>query len=312
MVSSSAGVDAPAARMAGVASRNVAPKSLGPSMGRLCFQAKADAREEADRDEGGEAGGPAWRQFYFDAAQRNIKPRFTHPGGNVHAWGSPGLEAVILRALEKDRNLRYQHAADMRAELQRLKRDSDSGRHVTARSSTPAHGVQLEEAPPSPSGTVAPPKIRRRLLAGAAVVLIGVLIGGGLYYRSRQHKVLTDKDTILVADFDNKTGDVVFDDTLRQGLAVQLEQSRFFTLTSEEQIQRTLQMMGRPVDARLTPHIAREICQRTNGAAVLEGSICAGRHRIRPNSEGCELRNGRAAGQYGSKGQRQKPCSGFS
>jgi serine/threonine protein kinase/tetratricopeptide (TPR) repeat protein len=186
---------------------------------------------------------------------------------------SPGLEAVILRALEKDRDLRYQHAADMRAELQRLKRDSDSGRQAAARSSIPAASVQMAEASPSPSETVAPPRTHWPLLAGAAVVLIGVLIGGGLYFRSRQNKVLTDKDTITLADFTNTTGDAVFDGTLRQGLAVQLEQSRFFTVTSEEQIQRTLRMMGQPVDARLTPHIAREICQRTNGAAVLEGSI---------------------------------------
>jgi hypothetical protein len=113
--------------------------------------------------------------------------------------------------------------------------------------------------------------------------------------------VLTDKDTIFVADFDNKS-DAVFEGTSRQGLAAQLEQSRFFTLTSQEQIQHTLQMMGQPVEARRTPHIAREICQRTNGAAVLEGFDRAGRHTIRPNSEGCELRKGRAVGQYGSKG----------
>src|SRR5215469_6986217 len=90
---------------------------------------------------------------------------------------SPGLEAVILRALEKDRNLRYQHASDIRAELQRLKRDSDSGRHPAARSSTPATSVQTMEAPPSDSGTVVPPKIRWSLLAGAAVALIGALVG---------------------------------------------------------------------------------------------------------------------------------------
>jgi len=94
------------------------------------------------------------------------------PPSQLNPHVSPGLEAVILRALEKDRNLRYQHAADMRAELQRLKRDSNSGRHVVAKPSTPAAGVQMAEAPPSQSRTVGPPKTHRPLLAGAAVVLI--------------------------------------------------------------------------------------------------------------------------------------------
>jgi serine/threonine protein kinase len=180
------------------------------------------------------------------------------PPSQLNPHVSPALEAVILRGLEKDRNQSYQHASDMSAELQRLKRDGDSHRHLAARSSSPAAGIQAAEALPSRSGIVARLKTHRPLLAVTAVVLIGALIGGGLYYRSHRNKPLTDKGTILVSDFDNKTGDAVFDGTLRQGLAVQLEQSRFFTLTSEEQIQRTLQMMGQPVDVRLTPHITRK------------------------------------------------------
>ena len=197
------------------------------------------------------------------------------PPSQLNPHVSSGLEAVILRALEKDRNLRYQSAADMRAELQRLKRDSDSRRQLAARSSTPADELEMAVAPPSPSGTVAPTKTRRLLLAGAAVLLIGVLIGGGLYYRSRQGKALTDKDTILVADFDNKTGDAVFDETLKQALAVDLEQSPFLNIVSDRKAMAALRLMGRPMDQPVVREVAREVCQRVGGKAMLAGSISA-------------------------------------
>ena len=103
--------------------------------------------------------------------------------------------------------------------------------------------------------------------------LAAVLIGGGLYWRSHRALRLTDKDTIVLADFTNTTGDPVFDGTLRQGLAVQLEQSPFFSLVSEERIKQTLRLMGQPADAKLTPEIAREICERTGNTAVLDGAI---------------------------------------
>jgi len=186
---------------------------------------------------------------------------------------SAGLGAVIDKALEKDRNLRYQHASEMRTDLQRLKRDSDGGRYVAARSSTPAASVPVAKAPPSASGTVAPPNIRRRLLAGAAVVLIAALIGGGLYYRSRQNKVLTDKDTILVADFDNKTGDAVFDDTLKTALTVGLNQSPFLNVLSDSKVRETLKLMTPPANTKLTTDVARDLCQRAGSKAYIEGSI---------------------------------------
>ena len=106
----------------------------------------------------------------------------------------------------------------------------------------------------------------------AAAVL--ALSAAGYFYFHRTPK-LTDKDTIVLADFINKTGDPVFDGTLRQGLAVQLEQSPFLSLVSDERIQKTLRLMGRPADARLTPELAREICERTASAAVLDGSIAS-------------------------------------
>ena len=110
-------------------------------------------------------------------------------------------------------------------------------------------------------------------IVASVAALVAALIVGGFYWRSHKTVKLTDKDTIVLADFDNKTGDGVFDGTLRQGLSVQLEQSPFLSIISDQQIQQTLQMMGQPADTKLTPTIARELCQRTASAAVLDGSI---------------------------------------
>src|SRR5207253_5463112 len=115
------------------------------------------------------------------------------------------------------------------------------------------------------------PAQRRKAIAAAALALL-VLIVGGYFYLHRTPK-LTLKDTIVLADFENKTGDPVFDDTLRQGLSVELQQSPFLNLISDQQVQRTLALMGQPKDARLTPEIAQQICERTASTAVLEGSI---------------------------------------
>jgi eukaryotic-like serine/threonine-protein kinase len=168
------------------------------------------------------------------------------------------LESVILKAIEKDRGLRYQHASDIRTDLQRLKRDT---------ASTPL-------AVRDPTG-LAPGTARRRkmIVPAAAVALASLAVGG--YFFARRPAALTDKDTIVLADFDNKTGDPVFDDTLRQGLSVELQQSPFLSLISDGQVQRTLPLMGQPKDARLTPEIALQICVRTASAAVLEGSIAS-------------------------------------
>jgi len=90
---------------------------------------------------------------------------------------------------------------------------------------------------------------------------------------ARKEHALTDKDTIVLADFANSTGDRVFDDTLRQGLSIQLEQSPFLSLISDERIRQTLRLMGQPADTRLSPDIAHDLCQRTQSAAVISGSI---------------------------------------
>ena len=164
------------------------------------------------------------------------------------------LERIINKALEKDRKLRYQHASDMGADLKRLKRNSESGRIGRLR------GARLWK--------------RWKVLVLAAVTLAAAAIGGTLYFRSRQTMTrLTVKDTIVLSDFDNKTGDSLFDDTLKQGLSVQLEQSPFLELVSERRVNETLKLMGRPAGDRLTPEVTHEVCQRTGSAAMLIGSI---------------------------------------
>jgi len=171
----------------------------------------------------------------------------------------PKLEEIINKALEKDRKLRYQSAAEMRADLQRLKRDSDSGRAAVA--------TAAAELKPAVKSTRF-----RWAISGAIILVIGLTLGGWLFFSRRAH-ALTDKDTIVLADFTNTTGDTVFDGTLRQGLSVQLEQSPFLSIVSDQRIHQTLQMMGQKPDAKLTPEIARGLCQRTASAAVLDGSI---------------------------------------
>ena len=170
----------------------------------------------------------------------------------------PKLEEIINKALEKERKLRYQNAAEIRTDLQRLKRDSDSGRSA----------VTASEAGLKPARK----SIRWAMVTAAIVLVIGLVVGGWLVFTRRAH-ALTEKDTVVLADFTNTTGDAVFDGTLRQGLSVQLEQSPFLSIISDQQIQQTLRMMDQKPDAKLTPDIARELCQRTESAAVLDGSI---------------------------------------
>jgi serine/threonine protein kinase/predicted Zn-dependent protease len=169
----------------------------------------------------------------------------------------PKLEEIINKCLEKDRNLRYQHASDIRADLQRLKRDTDSARLPAAVTAEAKSHLAM----------------RWKAAASAAVTFVA-LVAGGYFYFHHPSK-LTEKDTIVLADFTNTTGDPVFDGTLRQGMSVQLEQSPFLSLISEERIQQVLGMMGQPPDTRLTPEIAREVCERTASAAVLNGSIAS-------------------------------------
>jgi len=210
------------------------------------------------------------------------------------------LEDVINKAIEKDRNLRYQHAADIRADLQRLKRDTGSGRAVSATSdSSPAVSAPEVQgsrpiAPPSGSHPVSPStsvaaasssgvpitqtsgiaaKKSWKLLGPVALVSLAAVLGGGYYLRSRSSAKLTEKDSVLLADFVNTTGDAVFDGTLKQALAVQLEQSPYLNIVPDQTVRKVLQFMGRGKDERVTGSVAREICEREHIKAMLSGSI---------------------------------------
>jgi tetratricopeptide (TPR) repeat protein len=205
--------------------------------------------------------------------------------------------------LEKDRNLRYQHAADIRADLQRLKRDTDTGRAVAASSGSVAAAQESgsQSLPPpissgsrpaavggSSSGSAIPvsgttsaaPQAtasnkKSWTIPVAAAVVIAALIGGGLFFRSRRARALTEKDTVVLADFVNTTGDPVFDGTLKQALAVQLEQSPFLNILSESRTRKALGFMGRQPGERITSDVAREIGLREGAKAVLSGSIAS-------------------------------------
>ncbi|HMD40383.1 MAG TPA: protein kinase [Candidatus Acidoferrum sp.] len=225
------------------------------------------------------------------------------PAVRLNPEVSAKLEDIINKALEKDRNLRYQHASEMRSDLQRLKRDSDTGRSgavtsgtVTMAQDAGSQVVSQQQSAASGSAAAAPsssssiksgsiksgsvkpgevPAAQRKLwkiLVPAAAVVVAALAVGGYFY-SHRTPALTEKDTIVLADFTNTTGDTVFDGTLRQGLASQLEQSPFLNLLSDQQIAQTLGLMAQPKDSWLTSELAREVCQRTAGAASIEGSI---------------------------------------
>jgi len=208
------------------------------------------------------------------------------------------LERIINRALEKDRELRYQHASEMRSELQRLKRDTETGRAIAASSGTVAvaqkSGAQIAQPPspasgsspalaPSPSSSAVKvaevPVAGRKLwkvLVPAAVIIVAAAIAGAFYFRSSQttHR-LTEKDTIVLADFANSTGDAVFDDTLKQALSVALNQSPFLNVLPENKVAATLKLMSRPTGTKLTPEVTRELCQRAGSKAYIAGSIAS-------------------------------------
>ena len=173
---------------------------------------------------------------------------------------APKLEDLINKCLEKDRNLRYQSAAEIRTDLQRLKRDTESARIATDGGA---------------DALVHPGRAKLGSYAAAAVTLIA-LIAAVLYFRSHQQsKILTEKDTIVLADFDNKTGDPVFDDTLKTALSVSLRQSPFLNVLSETDAEKILRQMTRPPDTKLTPEVTRELCQRAGSTAYLSGSIAS-------------------------------------
>ncbi len=211
------------------------------------------------------------------------------------------LEDILNKSLEKDRNLRYQHASDIRTDLQRLKRDTESGRavaassgkveaapetvaassappaaHISARISAPISAASASSSSVSAAGaSVAPEPRKMSWKIPAAAVVVAALIAGGLYFRSTRGAKLTEKDTVVLADFANTTGDPVFDGTLKQALAVDLDQSPFLRVVPQAQVQKTLGFMGRSPDERLTADLARDLCLRVGSKAMLSGSIAS-------------------------------------
>ncbi|MFI5070105.1 MAG: protein kinase [Terriglobales bacterium] len=215
----------------------------------------------------------------------------------------PKLEDIINKALEKDREMRYQGASEMRTDLKRLKRETESHRGIpsdvpsvgsgsvavageigsevesgsppAAPPSSPAAGVSSASSSSS-AASVGPAvtKTRKYWSAAAAVLFVIVAAIAGWYIRRSETKPkLTEKDSVVVSEFTNTTGDPVFDGTLRQGLSSQLEQSPFLNLVSDDRIAQTLALMAQPKDARVTHELAREVCQRTGSAATIEGSV---------------------------------------
>ena len=158
------------------------------------------------------------------------------------------VDAIVRKCLAKDRHHRYRNASEICADLLRVRGDS-----------TPEKRNRPAEKGRFPRGML-------------AALAIGTASIGGYTYLHHTPR-LTAKDTIVLAEFNNRTGDPVFDETLREGLAVQLHQSPFLSLISDERIQQTLRLMRQQPDTRLTPEVAREICERTASAGVVEGSI---------------------------------------
>jgi serine/threonine protein kinase/tetratricopeptide (TPR) repeat protein len=243
----------------------------------------------------------------------------------------PKLEDIINRAMEKDRDLRYQHAADIRAELLRLKRDTETGRAASRSGSVPlakdsdsgSGGPSAAQQPipasgstpaaAASSGSVKPAEVLEAggkkpwtILVPAAVVIVAALIAGVFYFRSHAPKpMLTEKDTIVLADFTNTTGDPVFDDALKQALSVQLAQSPFLNVLPEQKVQETLRLMGRPANEKLTPDVTRELCQRTGSKAMLTGSISSlgNQYVIGLNASNCSTGDSLAEEQARASGK---------
>ena len=185
------------------------------------------------------------------------------------------LDEIVSTALQKDRQLRYQHASEIRNDLKQLTAASQAG------TTTPADPKSI--AMPPPETALSRGNIWKIAVPGGVILLaiLGAIIFGlshkfGLAHKPAPHATkLNEKDTIVLADFTNSTGDLVFDNTLKQGLAVSLRQSPFLNILSDSKVAATLAMMTRPPNTQLTSDVAREVCQRAHAKGYIGGSISA-------------------------------------
>jgi tetratricopeptide (TPR) repeat protein/predicted Ser/Thr protein kinase len=315
----------------------------GTALGTVAYMSPEQARGEAldarsdlfsfgavlyEMAGGGPAfGGETTAVIFHKILAENPAP-LARPGLDV----PPDLSRIVFKALEKDRELRYQHAGDIRADLQRLRRDTESGRTTAQQiasaemvsaggvtpaggptpaagttpvaGSTPAAGTTPVAGTTPASGTmpassVAATEGKRRGLWPAAAVLVVAAMGVGAWLYLHRGPKLTSRDTIVLADFSNTTGQAVFDGTLKQALQVQLSQSPFLNILPARQVEQTLRMMGQPADATVTSAVAREICERTSSAATISGSISmlGSQYVIGLNAADCQSGNSLAQEQ---------------
>jgi serine/threonine protein kinase/Tfp pilus assembly protein PilF len=268
----------PSAQAAATAAADLLLTAPGSTVGTLAYMSPEQVRGE-DLDARSDifsfgavlyemaTGRPAFSGNTAGLIHDAVLNRMPAPASRVNPGVSPKLEEIINRALEKDRGLRYQNADDLQADLRRAKRDSDF-----------SHSAQAVAAQSSAASAAGIPRERRQLsrpqtMAVAAILLVA--LGTGAYFYFHRGKVLSETDTIVLADFANSTGEAVFDDTMKQALSAQLEQSPFLNILSDQRVRATLRLMDREAGAAVTVDVAREICQRTGSVAMLSGSIAS-------------------------------------